>query len=105
MNALSNGAVEVAAHVSSANLDLVPTADEGEAICGAPIKPTTAGTTPATLLEHADKKLEEWLTYSVDWVQVPATTGDAEYDSRDLTPLLLVRHCDVVFRRVEALCE
>ncbi|KAE9050049.1 hypothetical protein PR001_g2753 [Phytophthora rubi] len=80
--------------------------DEGEAICGALIKSTTVGTTPATLLEQADNKLEEWLTCSVDWVQVaqqqPAMQSTT---AEDLTPLLLVRPDGVVFWRVEAICE
>ncbi|ETO68014.1 hypothetical protein F444_15127 [Phytophthora nicotianae P1976] len=58
--------VETNAAMTSPNFDLVPYV---EVICGAPIKAVAEGEAlKMTLHEQADRVLEEWLQYTVDWV-------------------------------------
>ncbi|KAG1695293.1 hypothetical protein DVH05_020672 [Phytophthora capsici] len=99
-------AVETTATTTSPNLGLVPYTD-GEVICGAPIEAVTEGEALSpTLHEQADRVLEEWLQYTVDWVatavqQAPEKTKTSD----DFTLLLLVRRNGSVCWRVEAVCE
>ncbi|KAI9992334.1 hypothetical protein PInf_017731 [Phytophthora infestans] len=94
-------AVGTTATSTSRNLDLVPYAD-GEVICGAPIEAVTEGEAlTLTLHEQADRVLEEWLQYTVDWVattvqQAPGKTKTSD----DFTPLLL--HNQKVVKHIES---
>ncbi|KAI9992508.1 hypothetical protein PInf_017927 [Phytophthora infestans] len=94
-------AVGTTATTTSRNLDLVPYAD-GEVICGAPIEAVTEGEAlTLTLHEQADRVLEEWLQYTVDWVattvqQAPGKTKTSD----DFAPLLL--HNQKVVKYIES---
>ncbi|KAE9009413.1 hypothetical protein PR003_g14552 [Phytophthora rubi] len=98
---------EEAADVSSPNFDLVPSVDDDKVICGAPIA-VTKPTTTSNTIQHAqaDKVVDEWLEYTVDWVSVACRYSAGENKSKDdFTPPMLVRRNGVVCWRVEAVCE
>nr|KAE8921451.1 hypothetical protein PF009_g28272 [Phytophthora fragariae] len=107
LNAGSCGGDEEAADVSSPNFDLVPSVDDDKVICGAPIAVTKPTTTSKTIQHaQADKVVDEWLEYTVDWVSVACRYSADENKSKDdFTPLMLVRRNGVVCWRVEAVCE
>ncbi|KAE9306014.1 hypothetical protein PR003_g21345 [Phytophthora rubi] len=94
------------AAIASPNFDLVPSTDDEKMICGAPFQSTAAATPLASLNEEADKILEEWYQFTVDWVATAVLQStDTAKSSDDFTPLLLVRRNGVVCWRVEAVCE
>ncbi|KAE8881442.1 hypothetical protein PF003_g34395 [Phytophthora fragariae] len=77
LNAGSCGGDEEAADVSSPNFDLVPSVDDDKVICGAPIAVTKPTTTSKTIQHaQADKVVDEWLEYTVDWVYSLRTRTD-----------------------------
>ncbi|POM66543.1 Hypothetical protein PHPALM_17582 [Phytophthora palmivora] len=67
----------------------------------------TPETTPlSTLCDQADKVLQEWLQYTVDWVTVALHQSVDKTKTRDdWTRLLLVRSGGAICWRVEAICE
>ncbi|KAE8958011.1 hypothetical protein PR001_g31178 [Phytophthora rubi] len=82
-------------------------ADNEKVIYGAAIPMSTPEATPLSTLHHAvDKILQDWLQYMVDWIAVALhQTANKMMTKDDLTRLLLVRRGDVIFYRVDALCE
>ncbi|KAE8982262.1 hypothetical protein PR001_g23783 [Phytophthora rubi] len=102
LNAGSCRGDEEAADVSSPNFDLVPSVDDDKVICGAPIAVIKPATTSKTIQHaQADKVVDEWLEYTVDWVPVACRCSADENKSKDdFTPLMLVRRNGVVCWRV-----
>ncbi|ETM51977.1 hypothetical protein L914_04298, partial [Phytophthora nicotianae] len=84
--------VETNAAMTSPNFDLVTYADV-EVICGTPIEAVAEGEAlTLTLHEQADRVLEKWLQYTVDWVATAVQHApEKTKTSDDFTPLLLVR--------------
>ncbi|KAE8905238.1 hypothetical protein PF003_g11207 [Phytophthora fragariae] len=63
--------------MSASNFDLVPSVDDDKVICGAPIVVTKPTTTSKTIQHaQADKVVDEWLEYTVDWVYSLRTRTD-----------------------------
>lgn len=61
---------------------------------------------PSLLHEQADKVLEEWGQYTVDWFSTTVLQSADETKTNDgVTLLLLVRRNGVVCWSVEAVCE
>ncbi|KUF82615.1 hypothetical protein AM587_10008456 [Phytophthora nicotianae] len=85
-------AFETTAVTTSPNFDLVTYADV-EVICGTPIEAVAEGEAlTLTLHEQADRVLEKWLQYTVDWVATAVQHApEKTKTSDDFTPLLLVR--------------
>ncbi|ETL77441.1 hypothetical protein L917_21615 [Phytophthora nicotianae] len=81
--------VETNAAMTSPNFDLVPYV---EVICGAPIKAVAEGEAlKMTLHEQADRVLEEWLQYTVDWVATAVQHAPEKTKTSDnFTPPLLL---------------
>ncbi|KAL3673973.1 hypothetical protein V7S43_001658 [Phytophthora oleae] len=90
MNASSNGVEEALTPTALPNLDLVPSAEDSKAICGAPINLNPRPTAPLTLNDRADKVLQDWMEYRVDWLDVAQQQATVETTADDYTPLLLV---------------
>ncbi|KAL3662130.1 hypothetical protein V7S43_012931 [Phytophthora oleae] len=106
-NAGAVGTEQNATSGAATNFDLVPSADNEKVSCGAPIPVSMdEANPPSTIYEKADKVVEEWLQYTVDWVAV-AVLQSTHADNiqimtkDDFTPLLLVRN-GVVCWRVQA---
>ncbi|ETO81114.1 hypothetical protein F444_04508 [Phytophthora nicotianae P1976] len=84
-------AFETTAVTTSPNFDLVTYADV-EVICGTPIEAVAEGEAlTLTLHEQADRVLEKWLQYTVDWVATAVQHApEKTKTSDDFTPLLLL---------------
>ncbi|ETN13452.1 hypothetical protein PPTG_08279 [Phytophthora nicotianae INRA-310] len=61
----------------SPNLDLVPSMDDDDMLCGAPLTLKDAGRRSlSSLHQEADEVLDRWLSHNVSWVQVAVQQAD-----------------------------
>ncbi|EEY62241.1 uncharacterized protein PITG_14162 [Phytophthora infestans T30-4] len=89
------------------NLDLVSSVHDELVMCGAPV-PTEAPpeNSMASLHDQADRVLDKWYQYTVQWVRVAVQQApDEMLSTEDFTRLLLVRHDDSVCWRLQALAK
>ncbi|KAI9981425.1 hypothetical protein PInf_009177 [Phytophthora infestans] len=75
----------------SPNLDLVPSMEDEEMLCGAPLTLEDAGRRSlSSLHQEADEVLDRWLSHNVPWVQVAVQQADDKtMTAEEITSLLL----------------
>ncbi|ETN00859.1 hypothetical protein PPTG_17709 [Phytophthora nicotianae INRA-310] len=82
----------------SLQLDLVPSMDDDDMQCGAPLTLEDAGRRSlSSLRQEADEVLDRWLSHNVPWVQVAVQQADDKgMTAEAMTGLLLVRRSGTV---------